>query len=444
MINLKRPPFKVGDKVRVVPYVGDIHFGLMRYHKENTILTVDTVVLLGTKWYVGAAEGNLPSTAKWFAERFALVERKHRMENAFLVRLKDFRNAIIPADDPGFAPEMVKMIGTEVSARELNDEEKRFYDKPWVFTDGGVYWPIAFIDVVNDKEKLKAMKARLKKAAKAKLKLKKPAKKFLRSELRKQVGGNPGTCSYGIERKDGSFKMHIRDVCHARLRLEGGMKAAALHVKSHYEKAPDDCKKTYVQFMNYLFNRSPYAVAFKTKKASEALAREIAMDVDNATLSQIVAGAIALRLASEYKGFLPAFQKVKELGGSEHAAFFIASTHQYINNNWSRNWNGGHNIMAHYLKYSNVIKAFKEGCRKVQDRVASKWADSYAVFQTIDETNSGWNKNEKVPAAETIQGVFTSYAPETVVGKGWDGLKQLGDKQIQTLAKCIDVDFAKL
>lgn len=24
MINFKRPPFKVGDKVRVVPYVGDV------------------------------------------------------------------------------------------------------------------------------------------------------------------------------------------------------------------------------------------------------------------------------------------------------------------------------------------------------------------------------------------------------------------------------------
>ena len=431
----KRHPFRVGDVVRLVPdYAEGIHPRLAQIAAaQGGLLEVK-----GWGWFSDGRGYITPkgSFGLWYVERFKLVEREAIMKKIGFVKLLKF-----DVDDiggPGWNPLMEPMIGG-VYKPEALDEKSHYKDKPWMIVEG-YYWPLEAMEPIDDPKDLKKAIAAHKKAVK-KAAVKKEKKLSLRATLRKQVGSNPGVCSYGIETDGGRYIMHVRDVCHARLTSNGSAKAVALHVNEHFKKADEEVKDTYKTFMNYLFNRSPYAMAFKTKRASEALTREVMMNVD-ATASQLCTGAVALRMASEYKGFLPAFKRVRELGGSEHAAFFIANTHLYLNGKWTRHWTGGHQIMNRQLSYSSIIRCFKEGANKVNEGPFKTRSERYKIFATLDPKAVGWG--DPGHGMDSVDNVFTKASPAKLLGGGWDAAQILGDESMKGLIAKIDADIKAL
>lgn len=313
---------------------------------------------------------------------------------------------------PGYVPLMDKVCGDPIVAVELHKPFAGFVPMLMV---GQYYWPISHLDVVKDGKVIKAAKKKFGKPAKAK----KPVKMTLRQKLNKEA--RVSTCSYGHQYEDGTFNMQNADACHARLR--GGepgkpMKAIALNMAIYVKEMPEESKKIFNKYYNYLANRSPGAEAFKTKKASEALSRGILMNVES-TMGKIGWGAVALRQASEWSGVLPAFEwALKQKGISEHAAFLFANIHHKHAGGWTIKMDGGHQCLHRNLDFFKMCEAFKHGFYVPKDAVPAREGGLYKVSPNWYEGATTWG-DEKTPPDRKLENVFDKFPP-VQEGEGWN------------------------
>jgi hypothetical protein len=77
----------------------------------------------------------------------------------------------------------------------------------------------------------------------------------LGEQLRVNTGNTPGTCSYAWRSKE-KTSLHVRDVCHARLRSPEPMLEIVLDVAGHYNNHSN--KEAYKAFVMWMLVDSPF------------------------------------------------------------------------------------------------------------------------------------------------------------------------------------------
>ena len=190
----------------------------------------------------------------------------------------------------------------------------------------------------------------------------------LRKELTaSMVGTNPGTCSYAVKYANGKTRFQKQDACHARIgpnchdeAYEKEPIAVALHLLGHYNNARN--KDSYVSYVDYMINRSPWANAHLVKDAKDAVANCASMNLER-PYHEILGAAVALREASEFPNNFASFKKALEMGYCEHTAYLLTTC-------FTVNTNGvvgkavitnGHKVMSPANSMEAIIKFFTKG-----------------------------------------------------------------------------------
>ncbi len=224
-----------------------------------------------------------------------------------------------------------------------------------------------------------------------------PAVPTLGQELKKKVGGNgAGTCSYALE-----FGKHrrfqVRDICHGRLKSLAenyyarhpeeakDCTAVALNVSGHLEQIAPDLKEDYKEFVRYTITESPYASVFLTKNINDAFSEAIYLDV-NKSLSQCVAGAIALREGSEHRNWLSSFASFRKLGFSSKESWFLASFFRTGPDLTTFDFHfkaGGHMTIHGGMSWEHFVKFYNEGFHRVADAPLKTNKNHYSIFSHI-------------------------------------------------------------
>lgn len=187
--------------------------------------------------------------------------------------------------------------------------------------------------------------------------------------LDKKVGKSPGVCSYAVQTDDGDVRWHVKDVCHARLRLwenEISLKNAALHVRGHYEAANNP--KHYKEWVTYITQESPWKDCFLPRSVDKILNDGVLLNLDK-TINEVICAAVALRIGSEFPTQLKLFNEIIELGFSKNLAFVVSSFFKKTNKGYTFFQNTAAHHVLHYRQVVNDLsKFFKEGYFLPNDR----------------------------------------------------------------------------
>jgi Rho termination factor, N-terminal domain len=224
--------------------------------------------------------------------------------------------------------------------------------------------------------------------------LPKPVVPSLGKELRNRTGDDPGTCSYALEFTGGYRRFQVRDVCHARLKKAGrwdeneekekslSIVAAVCDIAGHYNEV--EKKDVYKRAILYLLNHSPYKNTYITKNWDDVMCEGVYLNVTVESHSRCVAGAIALREASEFPAQLEMFKLLTNDGFDDSLAWF-ACRHFRIGDGvyvFSPN-TGGHATLSCSMNWEQLKKFWKEGFHIGKDVPMSEKAVNYSIFESI-------------------------------------------------------------
>lgn len=262
-----------------------------------------------------------------------------------------------------------------------------------------------------------------------------PKAPTLGEELQKKVEAtHVGTCSYAYISGTGERRFLVHDVCHARMTAMS-MKQAVCNVAGHYKELKE--LASYKAWIEFHLQEGPYRAAYLTKTWEDAMREGVYLDVEKQSISRCVTAAIALREGSEYSDtMLPVFDALIKKGFSRKASAFIAR-HIRLNNGVFKIQpnNGGHATIAASMQLDEVLKFWKEGFWKPDDKPASVNAQRYSVFATIA-------KYSNYAAAGSLQ-PFLLETFKTNLAEGWAAVAQpiterslfAGMEQVEALLK---------
>lgn len=198
----------------------------------------------------------------------------------------------------------------------------------------------------------------------------------LRKRLNDVLGKNdPHVASYALRGVDANGvvldKLQAQDICHARLVTPFDwvkVTDVALHVKNYFTRDhfTDEQADAYKEYISWVINHSPWAMAFKTKHVWVATRYGIEMDVSVAH-NIVVAAAIAIRLGSEYVNFSLNWKRFKKEGLTPEQAFLLASftsvktaydptVELHLNLH-----QGGHHVVSATQSFKGLVKFLEKG-----------------------------------------------------------------------------------
>lgn len=325
---------------------------------------------------------------------------------------------------PGWHEGLMDFVGKPVVAVENNG----FAGRPWLMIDLW-YWPISHLDVVKQGEPMKQKKPAKKKVVKPK----KVRVKALRTLLIKAASA-AACCSLAVRYNKEGKGDYVDGYapCHARF---GYLTGKPIEIAVYYTKqlhgygdfSKNNDKKVFASFVNYCLNRSPFADAFLTKKASEAYARGIKMNV-NQSCSMVAFGAIAIRQATEHNGCLNAWEFARKHKFSEDASFFFAINHNLINGKWAFAGDRGHALIAGSMEFDKCINVFKDGLVKYPGIIGEP-GEGYQINASWYKGAARWAGGAKA-ADQSIQSVLDKVGPAETIGEGFDKKIVLTDASI--------------
>lgn len=209
----------------------------------------------------------------------------------------------------------------------------------------------------------------------------------MKVELDKNVEqSGVSTCSYAMLFIDGKIRYQARDVCHARFKRQHGEKELAgayMNIAGHAKDFNDKEKAGYSVFLHYMLNDSPWAKAFLTKDAEEAIGGGIFFDVQQ-DASLVYSGAIALRSYTEYnnerqnwiamEGIIPLEQR-----------FLLARVVYKEADGWK--WaccNNGHSVFGSSRDKGSLVAFFKTGFKNKFSKFATHTGGIYCEDPIIE------------------------------------------------------------
>lgn len=145
----------------------------------------------------------------------------------------------------------------------------------------------------------------------------------LREAMRNKMGdGRLNVSTNGIRYADGTDRLNPQDICAARFYADNRYAKAveAIVIIDDYYKNYDDNKKaSYKEFLNYLFNVSPWKDAFLTKCPDIAVTTCVSFDVEQ-DASFILNAQQVMRQWSEFPAFRDTYVRLRNEGFSvEHS-----------------------------------------------------------------------------------------------------------------------------
>lgn len=257
----------------------------------------------------------------------------------------------------------------------------------------------------------------------------------LRKCLNEGVGeDHPHVASYALRGLDENGviadKLCVAYICHARLTTPHEWEKVtevALHVKNYFKKDhfTDEQADAYKEYISWVLNDSPWAMAFKTKHVWVATRYGIEMDVSVAH-NIVAAAAIALRLGSEYVNFSLNWKLFKKEGLTPNQAFLLASftnVNSYVpalkltlNTHM-----GGHHVVSSSQGFKHLVKFLEKGYSEEakKGKTLLQGSIGYSILNPIAPEN---HKGETVTKA--LMGL-PSYG--IVADNGWGQIKGILD-----------------
>lgn len=207
---------------------------------------------------------------------------------------------------------------------------------------------------------------------------------IIRDVLTKGVG-DVGTCTYGIQYEKESI-LQLRDVCHARLRIDregiGKPLFAALHMKGHFTGKTDEWKKYFRIFLKYALNKSAFKNCFITKDVTEAEEKGILLNMEEKN-SRVVAAAIYLRSFTEFDKTITLFSKLVDNGVPIGAAWLLS---QGVDSNLKyTGYNGGHHCIIGTMRMDVLIEGIVKGNNfpDIDEPPFHSAKERYKIFKAI-------------------------------------------------------------
>jgi hypothetical protein len=284
----------------------------------------------------------------------------------------------------------------------------------------------------------------------AKKKAAQPSLRDLIAQSRKEdIKGVGGVSSYVVflkDKKTGEITLnkHLKDVCHARLALyyprgaEGVEAVAVIDYQQAHEKqalaAGKQYKATYRKFVDYIVNRSPWAVAFQGKTVKNVLENGVLMNVE--APSGAVAGACqALRYLSEFNAQNALWKLMMDNGIQEDAAFL--TTYAFIaekDGNYTKHpMGGGHQPINGEITAGSLISFFANGYEeKFLKSTPYREQTSYRVHEHVEAVK------DVLKMPETYNDFVLNATEWTDVKDGWAVVKKATEEQVLTFAKRLE------
>jgi hypothetical protein len=276
-----------------------------------------------------------------------------------------------------------------------------------------------------------------------------PALRDLIAQSRKEdIKNVRGVSSYVVflkNKKTGEITLnkHLSDVCHARLAVYYGGRddvkeaVAVIDYQQAHEKqalaAGKGYKTSYRKFVDYIVNRSPWAVAFQGKTVKNVLENGVLMNVE--APSGAVAGACqALRYLSEFNAQNAVWKLMMDNGIQEDAAFlttyaFIAEADGYTKHPMG----GGHQPINGEISAGSLISFFANGYdEKFLKSTPYREQTSYRVHEHVEKVKDVLKMPEPYDT-------FVLKATEwTDVKANWAVVKKATEEQVIAFARNLE------
>lgn len=276
--------------------------------------------------------------------------------------------------------------------------------------------------------------------------------KMLDKFRKRLVEGSHGCANFYLIKQDKKGELgHVGGVaqpCHYELRGgygESKKKAVAVidSISCRIEHLPEHKKQGFKDYVNYLLNRSPWSIAYKTKTYEDAVANCIDMNLD-VTANIMVGACIAMRQSSEYSDVLPvhAFLKAKRFSGD---VCFLVAQHFTMNEAGvfsPLNINSGHSILTTDMPSAEVFKFF--ATQEFVGEAKKKPYRENMVYENIFGSITGREAYARAKAGDvTIQQWMHKHCPIDDVGAGFARKQTVTEANILKLARAVKAELLK-
>lgn len=282
-------------------------------------------------------------------------------------------------------------------------------------------------------------------------------KKSLRSILTEAMVVYPetdtNTADFALKWEKKGVVLHLNKPCHAELRRvhrepgkpsdTGDLQGVALYLKSWYRAIAEGLKPAYLKYVQWVLSESPWRVCFKTKTASIAVEKGVAMNTDR-NVSELMGAAIVLREGWEFsRQRLKMFNQAIEMGATGNTAYLVAcfvapsTTEQYS----LQSVCSGHMVLYQAMEAAALLEFFRSGYVGGRPAIRTDATQtSYDVYKTICERR---NDTDKVEASDNILTYVTEILKPTVEGEGWGKRSYVTLPDIQRLVQHLNKDMKK-
>lgn len=246
-------------------------------------------------------------------------------------------------------------------------------------------------------------------------------------DMRSIAVGSTGICSYavkpvGIDKVD----EFMSPACYASAHYyPQGMEAFVFSLNNPYKRVAEEKHPLIKQWQEYVLYRSPWSDVFIKQDYETNIKNGVQCDVSK-TLSQIVGGAIAIRVAGEYPARLDSFAHFIEQGYGENTAFLMAHIVAYADGKFTQiNIGGNHDVLSSQHNFKDLIKFFQQGYHvDLKEKPAKESANSYKIFKAVANESGDTLRNE-------VEKTLTCMKE----GKGWEAMEYIVPDSVYNFAE---------
>lgn len=263
-------------------------------------------------------------------------------------------------------------------------------------------------------------------------------KSAFRETVWDKVKETGGICAFGFKGTAGREDIHGGQPCHAALARSNVGEVAELvySVRHDLKHVPEAARPAYQRYLDYILNRSPWAHAFLTKDAEEAMEQDVFMNVE-VNRHVIAAACVAIRMAHEYLNRIRAFSWALDNGACEPAAWlFCCSFSVVMDASKPEGWGGGHDVIDGGRDMAETVKFFREGYTSETGTVKEPFRTSHGHYRISDPICRTARRGQ-----DSIRTWTNANFNAVVTGEGWNKkssiTKESAQAGIKTLNKLI-------
>ena len=252
----------------------------------------------------------------------------------------------------------------------------------------------------------------------------------LRVDLRAKAGNGSAICKYAFVVDGVRAKFELTPPCYASLGRTGGP-ISQLVVDTSYHKGRH--AKFSLVYLDWLLNKSPWAVCFLTKDPQDALDKGVALDC-NRHIGELVGAATALREATEFEQRNATFQWAIDNGFDGNVAYLLGCSYFLEGKKFTHSpATGGHQAITTAIRHDDLMSFFANGYKKTEEKPANKKCGGYKVHVWIGKTDgvsTYWDfvlKNDK----------------HTIRGAGWQAEKSVTEENVKAFGLLLKEQIEK-